>query len=97
MSVHQNSIEAYNCDKMDSNHIKDSLMAYSVTVPHFTDVMAGKAIGKAPSTVSSKRRELVNEGRLVKELDKHPCDVTTNSAMWFYNPKRQIGLIKDST
>ncbi len=93
MSAHQNSIEAYVCDKMDSYTVKELILNYSQTTNHFTTQMASKGTGKAPSTLSRWIRELEASGDIVKEIDKAPCPITGNNAMWFYNPKRQLRLV----
>jgi len=91
-NVHSNSIETYHADKMYISD-RDAIIEYSLTVRHFTDTMLAKAINRPQSTLSSKRASLVKEGILVKELDKHPCKITTNNAMYFYNPVAQMRLM----
>lgn len=84
--VHENSKEAFRNDYMDSAQIKDKILEYSMTVRSFTDKMAAQYVGKDASTITSKRRELLRDGLLGKEIDKHPCKITGHNAMYFYNP-----------
>jgi len=92
-SVQENSLKTWNSDAMKSGDIKSQIMAYSITVNHFTNTMASNHIGRAQSTLTSKINELIASGDLVKELCKDKCPCTKHSAAWYYSPRRQLRLI----
>lgn len=94
-NVHANSIESFHKWQAPNATDAEQILAYSLKNRHFTTTMVAERLGKKQSTLQSKIRQLVESGDLVKEFDKHPCAITGNNAMWYYNPKysEQLRLI----
>jgi len=85
-AVHENSVEAYHSDKMQSHTNKERIRVYSLKNKRFTTKMCALDLGVFPSTLSRWIKELENEGTLQTELEKHTCMVSGNNATYFYNP-----------
>ena len=97
-NVLDSSIEAYHEDKPGMKKLADRIMIYSMSHRSFTCHMIAQEFKKFPGTMSGVIKPLINNGDLVRELTKRPCEITGNEVYWIYNPRykteEQLPLFK---
>jgi hypothetical protein len=88
-NVLDSSIECYHEDKMRQRDLTKRLLAYALRTKRFTARMAADHFGVETATMSGIIKPLIGKengkGVLIRELTKHPCEVTGNRVYWLYH------------
>lgn len=84
-NVRETSMETHHSDAVNKRDLTVSFLIWAKEQRRFTNRMAAEHFGCAPGSMSGIIKPLKDEGTILEEIEKKPCRITGNNALWLYH------------